>query len=359
MQIDCHHGAVYVLCRLAGMKSNFARIVAYASQQVDDAVFDHALKFKNGGVFYQTRTAHSILNWLRMADVNDAFQVWLPFHFIPAGKGSSICQRLITAPEGKTIELLKEKVTAAGSREYGLHWLGIFLHLYADAFSHQDFKGFYDAHNEIEIIFGLDRMPPRDTLLFFFSRCFSSLVPIGHAVAAKNPDIPYAVWSYSREGKKYEVNNLQERFIPGLKKIFAFLLSYLTENPRYGKSTSADSLNIKLKRIIKLLKVEGSSHFRHRQWLAAVHNNDFAFQDFNEIDKNLDYDSRTWFKRAVRAQKDGGPLNRLQNMAYNYHDFYKRENFVQTDWVYFMRAAGIHRYKVLHEILPACGLQVG
>ncbi|MFW5988245.1 MAG: DUF6765 family protein [bacterium] len=46
MQIDFHHAAIYVLSRLAGMKSKYAQKVAYSSQFVDDAVHAHALKFE-------------------------------------------------------------------------------------------------------------------------------------------------------------------------------------------------------------------------------------------------------------------------------------------------------------------------
>ena len=87
MQIDFHHTAVYVLCRLAGMESVYAEKAAYASQFVDDAVYNHALKFTDGSIFHQTRTAHHQLALFRVIDVNDAFNVWLPFHFLPAGKG--------------------------------------------------------------------------------------------------------------------------------------------------------------------------------------------------------------------------------------------------------------------------------
>ncbi|KUO52323.1 MAG: hypothetical protein APF76_04625 [Desulfitibacter sp. BRH_c19] len=84
MQKDFHHAVIYVLCRIAGMKSEYARVVAYASQQVDDATHGHALKFINGGVFRQTMTAHKTLS-TRNFNVNNAVEVWLPFHFLPQG----------------------------------------------------------------------------------------------------------------------------------------------------------------------------------------------------------------------------------------------------------------------------------
>src|SRR5690554_5346682 len=132
MEIDFHHTAIYVLCRLAGMESVYAEKVAYASQQVDNADYNHALKFENGGIFHQTRTAHEGLAFMKMLDVNDAFNVWLPFHFIPSGEGDNV-EALITRPESKSLEILKEYVLKAGREDYGLHYLGIFFHIYADA----------------------------------------------------------------------------------------------------------------------------------------------------------------------------------------------------------------------------------
>lgn len=58
MQKDIHHGGTYLLCRLAGMKSEHAEIVAYCVQYVDDADYGHALVFENGGAFKQTQTAY-------------------------------------------------------------------------------------------------------------------------------------------------------------------------------------------------------------------------------------------------------------------------------------------------------------
>ena len=161
MQIDFHHTAIYVLCRLAGMKSVHAEKVAYASQHVDDAVYDHALKFTDGSIFHQTRTAHHKLALIRIVDVNDAFNVWLPFHFLPAGEGKNNGEKLITRAVSESLEYLKKQVIASGGEDYGLHWLGIFLHLYADAFSHQDFKGFYDEYNRVDLVEAVGRVPGR------------------------------------------------------------------------------------------------------------------------------------------------------------------------------------------------------
>ena len=61
MQIDFHHTAIYVLCRLAGMKSVHAEKVAYASQHVDDAVMTMPLNLLMEVSF--TRPGPPIISW--------------------------------------------------------------------------------------------------------------------------------------------------------------------------------------------------------------------------------------------------------------------------------------------------------
>ncbi|MFP4661907.1 MAG: DUF6765 family protein [Halanaerobiales bacterium] len=359
MQIDFHHTAIYVLCRLAGMDSCYAEIVAYASQQVDDATYGHALKFMNGGIFHQTRTAHAKLSLFKMVDVNDAFNVWIPFHFIPSSEGDSIMEKLITRPVSRPIELLKEEVINAGGEDYGLYWLGIFLHLYADAFSHQDFKGFYDSYNLVKLVKGHDRLTLKTCILSWLAKIFSPLLPIGHAVAAKNPDIPYAVFSYSRGGETYEIKNLEERFLPAVKLLFEFMINYLKVNPEYGRAADTSLLDRQFDKIKELLSTEGDYHFRHQKWLESIHQNHFDFCDFNDIDRMLTYQRRSWFDKAVKANSPCSLLQWIENKTYNFHMFKKLENFSVSDWTLFMRAAAIHKYILLHKILPECGMDIG
>ncbi len=360
MQIDFHHTAIYVLCRLAGMKSIYAEKVAYASQQVDNANYAHALKFENGGIFHQTRTAHENLAFLKMADVNDAFNIWLPFHFIPSGEGGDMLEALITRPHSCTIALLKEEVIAAGDQGHALHLLGIFLHIYADAFSHQDFKGFYDPYNHVKVTRSLERMTFKNRLIFEVVKRLPAIFPVGHALAAKNPDIPCAVWSYQRAGLVEErVDNLYDRFIPAVINIFDFLVDYLEENNQFGQPINSELQEKDLDIISRLLSFRGSCELRHQIWLDNLKENCFNFVDFDEVDKNLSYEKRNWFKEAVLARQETGFKRRLEYKAFNYHSFQKRDSFDRSDWTLFMRAAAIHKYKLLHEILPTCGLYIG
>lgn len=108
MQKDFHNAVFCVLSRLASIKDEYAEKVAYSSQQVDDSVYDHDLKFEDWDIFHQTQTAHKELDFINSSDVNESFNVWIPFSFLPAAENSNF--RLMTKPESRTIELLKKDI---------------------------------------------------------------------------------------------------------------------------------------------------------------------------------------------------------------------------------------------------------
>ncbi|SDK65966.1 DUF6765 family protein [Halanaerobium congolense] len=358
MQKDFHYAAIYVLSRLAGMKSEYAEKVAYSSQQVDDAVYDHALKFEDGDIFHQTQTAHKKLGFIKSSDVNESFNVWIPFHFLPAAESDDV--RLMTKPESTTVNFLKEDIMKSGNQNNILYRLGIFLHLYADTYSHQDFKGFYDRYNLVELLDGVEDLSIKDKLKKLATEIIPGVLPIGHALSIKNPDIPYASWKYSRNSQMLEVNNLEERFLPAAKNIFIFLRKFLLENNEFGSVVEDENLEFRLSELKETLKFRGTLEERYKNWLSKIHNNYFKFEDFDSIDENLNYNDRKWFKEAVEVKKCSKlSIEGLKQRAYNYNKFYKKDNFDNADWTLYMKAAAEHKYKVIHKILPQAGLNVG
>ena len=86
MQIDFHFYTIYALARSAGFHPDEAHTIAYASQHTDDAKYDHALEFTNGGRFQQVLTAHKYIH----PDVltkSVSYRIWMPFHFLPGNLG--------------------------------------------------------------------------------------------------------------------------------------------------------------------------------------------------------------------------------------------------------------------------------
>ncbi len=359
MQIDIHHTGVYVLCRLAGMKSKYAGIVAYCSQQVDDATHGRALKFTNGDVFRQTMTAHRTLS-KKNIDVSDALEVWLPFHFLPSVDKTNGKDSFVTTPDSKVVDLLLENMYKES--DLALYRLGIGLHCFADTFSHQDFKGFYDRYNYVELAFGLERTSLIDNVKKLGFKAMDTLgidiLATGHGQVLSNPDISSANWSYTRAGEAIQVNNLKERFLPGLQKMYEYLVSYVSQHPEYSSGVSARPFTEYEEIFNKLSSYQGDSEQRHRNWLEHIHQNAFSFEDFDEIDKSIGYDPREWFNEAVEKEKVSF-LNRWRYKLYNYYKFRKKQGFDDSHWVKYMQAANQHKQVIIYDILPRSGVNIG
>jgi hypothetical protein len=64
MQIDMHYYCIYALARLAGLKPEAAKIIATASQYVDDAVAEDIQHHENGNMLAPILTAHHLIEIL-------------------------------------------------------------------------------------------------------------------------------------------------------------------------------------------------------------------------------------------------------------------------------------------------------
>jgi len=359
MQIDLHHSCMYVLCRIAGMKSKFAEIAAYASQYVNDAVYKYALTFKDGGYYRQIQTAHKLLS-SRNSDINEALEVWMPFHFLPRG-GDTAADAWVTAPDSKMMALLLEDICGS-SPSHLLYRLGIGLHCFADAFSHQDFKGCNHSYNDIHLLQGLEEKGNKENAgrlpLRLLERWSRDGLAIGHAEALSNPDIPYAEWAYTRSIKTYKIKNLEERYLPAVKNIYDYLVYFLGKNPQYCPGPKIRAFEDYLEKLKQVLSFRGNPEERHAYWLKKIHGNFFEFTDFDDTDRSLRYDEKLWFHLAVEAVKVPKTTNH-QYQKYEYHVFRKKDGFEDSHWVKFMQAAAVHQFLIIHCLLPESGMIIG
>ncbi|NCC15921.1 MAG: hypothetical protein EOM28_06170 [Clostridia bacterium] len=356
MQIDLHHTGIYVLCRIAGMKSTYAEIVAYASQQVDDAIYGHALVFKNGCAFQQIQTAHPP-ETEKNFDINNSLEVWMPYHFLPSRIEIKNEESQITRTNSEVLQYLLNNVMAVSKSSLALYRLGIALHCFADTYSHQDFKGFWNSYNNVDLICGEKHKKFWDCLkgrVLTLIGKNTKFLNVGHGEVLTNPDIPYLNWCYARENQKYEIDNLKERFIPALRDIYEFLIQYIENNPYLKNSNNINPKPFEYyqDKFVIVLEFEGDALDRHNNWLSSINNNFFEFYDFCQEDQELDYQPRKWFREAVLAQKIPwwNFVERYQEKISNYHTFITNNNFENSNWVRFMHAAAEHRYIILHKI---------
>jgi hypothetical protein len=63
MQLDMHFYGVYALARAAGVQPDVARIIAHASQFVDDAIEDEAIVLEDQRGVVPTMTSHGPIDY--------------------------------------------------------------------------------------------------------------------------------------------------------------------------------------------------------------------------------------------------------------------------------------------------------
>lgn len=336
MQIDFHFYAIYTLCKLAGIKQEYSKIIAYASQHTDDAKYDHVLEFKSGGRFQQQMSAHKFLN-LGVLDKKTCYDIFLPFHFLPGIVGNEFHEKLLCRENSVTANELLNDTLRTLDKPYGLHRLGVTLHVYADTWSHQGFHGLNRDENRISY---LDIINTKDTLKEEVLLGSLKLIPpLGHGQVYKYPDEPYLSWKYNKyysENNCLEINNLN-RFIDALFHIFLFLNNQVRSHIDLFEDKPAKWDEIKDK-FIEILSIRDTVEQRELLWQQKISEGFFGFKS------NIEYNDREWFYEAVEVlDKD--------LMIYD-----KKENFQTSDWKYFHDALTLHKFFVKNELLPKYGI---
>jgi len=113
MQIDAHYYGVLAFARAVGFKKEYAHIVAYASQFVDDAKINHIILNKQPDSvsyemisdepsYFNMATCHSYFklntfNYEAMTNNTTAF------HFVPGCKGENFAKKLRCSEESPII----------------------------------------------------------------------------------------------------------------------------------------------------------------------------------------------------------------------------------------------------------------
>jgi hypothetical protein len=350
MQKDFHFYTIYALARAAGLSPDHSFIIAYSSQHTDDAKYEHALKFENGGRFQQILTAHKYLH-LKTLTLTTCYTIWVPFHFLPGNLGVEFYERMLTRSGSTVAQKLIDGILICNSRPYLLHRLGIFLHCFADTWSHQNFLGL-----EREDFNDVKRLDVKGMDHFSFKSLKNNLkliIPeyaapkLGHAQAGSLPDEPYREWKYTDYlGKRHDISNVR-RCMDAAQNCFQVLIKFLDHFPGFFDSSPVPWHNIAAK-IRELFEMHGSLDERVRKWKDAISGGEFGLKTRGR-DTNLEYHDREWFQEAVKVEKL--PDNR---------ELYERKvGFETSHWKYFHDAGAFHRFTVLHEVLPEHGMICG
>lgn len=358
MQIDFHHGATYVVARLAGFEHRAAEIVAYCAQYVDDATNSGVIEFANGAMYERISSAHKTLDYRNFKSLAN-HRVWIPFHFLPGNGGVPAGQD----PPGTFIDKLRCVPDSPVARDMlracihnqhfdpahpdapnaALHRLGITMHVYADTWAHQGFAGVNHEVNAAFHLRGPDGNPDEGTMSRLVGFFLGEALPLGHGAVLSNPDKPYLVWSYTNGRDEVIHRDNPTDFVAAAEAMCVAMQRFRVgaEAARVPGMPGRDR-GVFAELIRGTRDVDGE--VRHRVWLDAIAGGAFSFGPAapSYVAKGVG----SWKHAALgtTAEHDGG------------EEFPYTPEFMRSDWKLFHDALQEHRFVVLHHILPRYGI---
>ena len=376
MHKDMHFYGTYAVARAAGIPSQDAYIIAYSSQFVDDSTEKNGDVGKDGSMMFGIATAHhhgqSIRGALRKIFYNTwknsraavmQRQIWVPFHFLPGGQGSTLEEKMICGMDSQIAQdMIEHHIQIAWKNKlYGLYSLGVAAHVYMDTFAHYGFAGEGSEMNNIEndsIRFEPCKNPESDNFLEtdhlgftnnkrservfnLFASKSAEMVSgnLGHAAVSTYPDRPYLKWSFEFSEERHStdrvsVRNNQETYMQGCKRLHDYFTKFC--NAQYRETYQGKSFDAVVDKVKDILSFEDGKNERSEKWLEALHEGTFCTPD--DTDKNLTYDSNTWEKE----RRDLRNLNTSEMINTNIYKFHQ--------------AATLHRWFIFKDLLPQHGI---
>lgn len=361
MQIDFHHAGTYTIARFAGFDHETAQIIGHAAQYVDDATNSGAINFDNKAMYNRISSAHKMMDYRNFEALANHW-VWIPFHFLPGNGGQpagknpdgSFIEKIICRPNSHVAQDMVRMCIREKDRSYGVHRLGVTMHVYADTWAHQGFAGVNHEVNNISVLDDDDKPSKhwlkKVTTTFgdLFDRASSKLVgdalPLGHGAVLSYPDRPYLTWSYvNHKGEKVYRNN-PETFMEASHEMCKAMQRWLLNDPDADvpglKKKDADDIRDLIDSI-----TDSDGHKRHEKWLKKLAEGHFSFgkAEVPYIEKG----KGSWKYEALKtvAKKDRGD------------EIFKYDpKFLNSNWKHFHDAIQAHRFDVIHDILPKYGI---
>jgi hypothetical protein len=362
---------------MAGFEHEEADVIAYSAQYVDDATNSGTITFDNNAKYTRISSAHKMLDYKNFNDLENRY-IWVPFHFLPGNGGKeqgenpegSFHKKLKCTPNSYVAKDMLQTCFNDKEKSYGLHRLGVAMHVYADTFAHRDFCGISHKSNKVreleaEKVNGKENNDKYETWAVkvknFFKDKFDEVTsqfvedinPLGHGAVLSYPDLPYLKWSYKNEmtGEQIDRNNSLE-MKEAAKNLYKVLYAFKNDmevNEVENIDISEDIEN-ELELIYKnFISFDSSkSHHRHQQWLEYI--NGENFNSFEMGDHKLFYAPKgknSWKYQSIGEIK----YEDIGDEVYEY-----KESFLSSNWKLFHDALQAHRFDVIHDILPRYGI---
>jgi hypothetical protein len=354
MQIDGHHTMTYIAARLAGFSKPKASIIAYSAQYVDDATNSGVIKFDNEAMYRRISSAHRMLDH-RNSDELANHQVWIPFHFLPgnggkpAGQnpGNRFIRKLVCFPDSYVARDMLRVCVADAGKPYGLHRLGITMHVYADTWAHQGFAALNHKINEVSNIVSNNKSLDKSFLNKIASYFLSESFPLGHGAALSHPDRPSLIWEYKNGlGEKVKRDN-QQIFMDAVDKMCRAMQCFNQRDLKMDLESMPGLPAADAKKILSLIKnIKGDSgEVRHQKWLEEINKGSFSFGP-----------EKVTYVRKGKGSWKHKSIGQLAAADTGRETFTFKDSFMKSDWKHFHDALQAHRLDILHDVLPRYGI---
>ncbi len=328
MDTEFHYWMTGLIAKRAGFHDEEAKIIAYASEYVDEN--DVCLRVQD-----RTGKRPDYFNFISQTmnitkPKTTLMRIYPIFHFIPGEPDAESARRrdgcmhlLNTTPDsGNANELLQAAFHA--HEDTRLYRIGIASHAYVDTWAHQNFVGWNDHFNNI----GMDPKPN-----------------VGHADAEHHPDWVAHIWIDERLVEADVSNKL--RFLAAAKRLYQHYCHWLGITRGEDRSGQWDELAEELSLLMGRTYTGGIPRYRDDR----IEGYRARLPDWD------DFDPRLWFDDAVETEIHGlkDPTSGLAAELILMRDEYFWRNSDQheaTHWYRFQEAVKEHERTAIELLTP-------
>jgi hypothetical protein len=364
---DFHYYCIGVLARAAGLSSEDALTIAYASQYVDDSTEGELIPIQTEGEnlrFDPVRTCYSGMELVESLKWSAQKRVWVPFHFIPPrpfNPENIEPFSFVTESRSAFARLLLDQAAEEPLENHKrrLCRIGVALHTYADTWAHQDFTGRkHPGENDVEAIYVYNRADNEWEHLVIENLLFDVLPQIGHAEAGPFPDLAFQKWkcTIKPSGEEIERDNV-EVFLEAAQDIYNWLRT-MEEINSAPPTIPWDDLEPRIKKmfsetwekpgIIDRVTLPLYQAYQARELEKRCNGWKEEFRDLFVPPGSFSYDRQAWRAKAITGDVDWDDYT-----GEDWAQMPPREvkhGFWDSLWVHFHRAALRQRHFVLEKV---------
>lgn len=368
MDIDMHYYGVYALARAAGLGADVAKVIATASEFVDDSTDTEIIVNPGGARFRGESTAHHPTDFAPNNNPDDQLRVWLPFHFLPGGQGNSQSELLVCIKNSAIAQEMVNHHLELCDAYFAAEMIGVTAHVYADTFAHYGFSGVSSRLNRvigesIKLVNGdplagqfdrfLGKFGIQGGLLRNFRDAVSTVASdlaedttgaLGHGSVAIFPDQPYLEWGYQYErvdlhtdGGNVERQNAND-YLEAAQALYGLFRQFADRRKDMTDSKGPVEFDAIRSVVRAIVTTAQGRDGRIAAWQKALQDGKLT----NGTDQNLaPYNHQPWRNQTNMLATLPKPQDASGIPVYHFH-----------------QAAALHKHYVLRELLPKHGIFV-